>query len=215
MKKTAPHKALVNVLWWYTCTPRPTTAETCTLPVLPNLHQEHLDIKTRMKRAGSTRHRRVIGTSSVYREPTSCINGASRTSSSRTAAREKTSRSTPTRSRSSSAPSSTAPGKSSPWSWREDNRSASGSGWIQGAAAPGDLRAASENAAPERTPGQDQPIRKAIRHRPRYSETIRKLVYEWIEGRSSSSSTSSSRIPDIVHHLHRPMQKKLASKTGA
>ncbi len=78
MKKTTPHKALVNVLGVvYLHTKTEDGGDLyCTRFAEP--HQEHLEIKNWYEEDWFTRHRvRLLGTSSVYRVPTRRINGTS------------------------------------------------------------------------------------------------------------------------------------------
>ncbi len=78
MRKTAPHKALVNVLGVVYLHTRTEDGGDlyCTRHAEP--HQEHLDIKNWYEESWFTMHRvRLLGTSSVYRVPTRPVGGTS------------------------------------------------------------------------------------------------------------------------------------------
>ena len=78
MKKTAPHKALVNVLGVVYLHTKTDDGGDLYFTRFAEPHQEHLDIKNWYEESWFTRHRvRLPGTSSVYRVPTRRINGAS------------------------------------------------------------------------------------------------------------------------------------------
>ncbi|MEK6699792.1 MAG: hypothetical protein AABZ10_12220 [Nitrospirota bacterium] len=78
MKKTAPHKALVNVLGVVYLHTKTDDGGDLYFTRFAEPHQEHLDIKNWYEESWFTRHRvRLLGTSSVYRVPTRRINGAS------------------------------------------------------------------------------------------------------------------------------------------
>jgi hypothetical protein len=78
MKKTAQHKALVNVLGVVYLHTTTEDGGDLYFTRFAEPHQEHLDIKNWYEESWFTRHRvRLLGTSSVYRVPTRRINGAS------------------------------------------------------------------------------------------------------------------------------------------
>ena len=78
MRKTAQHKALVNVLGVVYLHTKTKDGGDLYLTRFAESHQEHLDIKNWYEEAWFTKHRvRLLGTSSVYRVPTRRVNGAS------------------------------------------------------------------------------------------------------------------------------------------
>ncbi len=78
MKKTAPHKTLVNVLGVVYLHTRTDDGGELYFTRFAESHQEHLDIKNWYEESWFTKHRvRLLGTSSVYRVPTRSVNGSS------------------------------------------------------------------------------------------------------------------------------------------
>ncbi len=78
MKKTAQHKALVNVLGVVYLHTKTEDGGDLYLTRFAEPHEEHLEIKNWFEEGWFTKHRvRLLGTSSVYRVPTRRINGTS------------------------------------------------------------------------------------------------------------------------------------------
>jgi hypothetical protein len=78
LKKTAPHKALVNVLGVVYLHTRTDDGGDLYFTRFAEPHQEHLDIHNWYEESWFTRHRvRLLGTSSVYRVPTRPVNDTS------------------------------------------------------------------------------------------------------------------------------------------
>ena len=176
-EKTAPHKALVNVLGVvYLHTKTDDGGDLYFLPVLPEPIRNISISKTGMK-SWFTRHRvRQPGTSSVYRGADEGASTAPAWASSSELPRGRRRPDQHPRSEEFVTPSSTAPGKSSPWSRRwATSRSASGSGG-SGAAAPRRstcrLRECSSGRADVPRPRSTASACATSGHRPRYSETI-------------------------------------------
>jgi hypothetical protein len=78
MRKTTPHKALVNVLGVVYLHTKTEDGGDLYCTRFAEQHQEHLEIKNWYEEDWFTRHRvRLLGTSSVYRVPTRRVNGTS------------------------------------------------------------------------------------------------------------------------------------------